>query len=84
MFAKHNDINLFKTILGKSIKQNRLKLSMTLEMLGEITNLDSKNINKIELGKILPNSHTLSILLIALEMEASDFLKEYKKTSNRF
>lgn len=66
---KYNTINdkIDKTILGKNLKETRLKHSDSQSKISEVIKVDQSNYSKYELGKIL--IHTYPLI---------DFAKHYK------
>lgn len=67
--AKNNDI---KILLGKRIKELRIKKGLTQERLAEIIGIGERNLSKIECGTNFVTSETLSKLLTALDIQATD------------
>lgn len=66
---KYNTINdkIDKTILGKNLKETRLKHSDSQSKISEVIKVDQSNYSKYELGKVL--IHTYPLI---------DFAKHYK------
>ncbi len=60
---------LLKEKLGKNIQAIRKKQKLTQEKFAELINIDSKNVSKIENGKIYPAAETLSLIIKALNIE---------------
>lgn len=54
-------MNSIKKLLGKRIKELRLKKHMSQEQLAELVNLDRRSISNIECGNTFPSSALLNI-----------------------
>ncbi|MDD3012375.1 MAG: helix-turn-helix transcriptional regulator [Candidatus Gastranaerophilales bacterium] len=67
--TKNNDI---KILLGKRIKELRIKKGLTQERLAEMVGIGERNLSKIECGTNFVTSETLSKMLIALDVEAQE------------
>ncbi len=64
-----NDI---KKLLGRRIKELRIKKGLTQENLAEKVDIGQRSLSRIECGKIFITSETLSKLLTVFEIEASE------------
>ena len=76
--------NNIKKLLGKKIKELRIKRGFTQEQLSEKIGIGERNLSKIECGKNFVTAETLSNLLIALEVSAKDLFDfdYYKKETD--
>lgn len=61
-----------KKLLGKKIKELRLKKGYTQEQLSELIGVGERNLSKIECGNNFITSETLANLVNILEIEAKD------------
>ena len=66
-----------KSLLGKNIRELRIKNDMTQIQLAEITGIDSKHLSSIELGKHMPNSQLLLKFANAFNIEIKDLFEFY-------
>lgn len=67
-----------KTLLGKRIKEIRLKHRYTQEKLAELTGIEIPSISNIENGKNYPNNETLEKIASALNVRPFElFIFEY-------
>lgn len=58
-----------KKLLGKRIREIRLKRKLTQEKLAELVDIGTPNISYIENGKFAPSSETLEKIALALEVK---------------
>ena len=63
------DANEIKKLLGKRIKELRIKKGYTQEYLAELINIGQRNMSKIECGTNFLTAETLSKLLEALDVK---------------
>jgi len=61
-----------KKLLGRRIKELRQRKGFTQEKLAELIGVGERNLSKIECGNNFVTSETLSKILTALEIEASE------------
>lgn len=61
-----------KQLLGRRIKEIRTKKGYTQEKLAEMINIGERNLIKIECGNNFVTAETLSKILSALDVEASE------------
>lgn len=66
-----NDIDI-KKLLGRRIKEIRTKRKLTQEKLAEMIGVGERNLSKIECGNNFITAETLSKILKALNVEASE------------
>lgn len=66
-----NEID-FKKLLGKRIKELRIKQGLTQEKLSEMIGVGERNLSKIECGNNFVKAETIVKLLAALDIEAKD------------
>ncbi len=64
--------NNIKKLLGKKIKELRIKRGFTQEQLSEKIGIGERNLSKIECGNNFVTAETLSRLLNALNVSAKD------------
>ena len=77
------DENNIKKLLGKKIKELRIKRGLTQEQLSEKIGIGERNLSKIECGNNFVTAETLSNLLIALKVSAKDLFDfDYYKDEN--
>ena len=72
-----------KSLLGKKIRELRIKNDMTQIQLAEITGIDSKHLSSIELGKHMPNSQLLLKFANAFNIEIKDLFEFYHLLSQQ-
>lgn len=63
-------------------KKYRLMRGYTQEKLSELTDIDTRNIQRIENGEHLPNIASFAKLVIALEISIEDLMEYLKEISN--
>ena len=68
---------LFKRVLGRKIREKRNIKGMTLEFLAEQVKMNGKHLGRIERGEKLPNSYTLTLLQIALDINSDEYINEF-------
>lgn len=61
-----------KKLLGRRIKEIRTRKGMTQEKLAELVGIGERNLSKIECGNNFITAETLSNILPALDIEASE------------
>ena len=61
-----------KKLLGRRIKEIRIRKGMTQEKLAELVGIGERNLSKIECGNNFITAETLSNILSALDIEASE------------
>ena len=61
-----------KKLLGKRIKELRLRKKLSQEQLAEMIGVGQRNLSKIECGNNFVTAETLSHILSALDMDARD------------
>lgn len=66
-----NNVDI-KKLLGRRIKELRNKKGMTQERLAEMIGVGERNLSKIECGNNFITAETLSKILSALDVQASD------------
>ncbi len=66
------DENNIKKLLGKKIKELRIKRGFTQEQLSEKIGIGERNLSKIECGNNFVTAETLSNLIVALNVNAKD------------
>ena len=72
-----------KKLLGKKIKELRIKRGFTQEQLSEKIGIGERNLSKIECGNNFVTAETLSNLLNALKVSAKDLFDfDYYKNEN--
>lgn len=71
----------FKKKLGQYIRINRQQKNLTIEQLAERAEIDAKHLNTLELGRKLPNSFTLTKILIALEISYDLFIQDLERNN---
>lgn len=74
-----NNQKKFNKELGEYIRTNRHRRKLTIEQVAEMAEIDAKHLNTIELGQKLPNSFTLTKILLALETSYDLFIYGYSK-----
>ncbi|PAV28372.1 hypothetical protein CIL05_17215 [Virgibacillus profundi] len=72
------DINQFTIVLGKSLKEYRIKMGLTIGEVANIVNMDDSHLSSIEKGKHIPMSYTLIKLAAALNIPG-DFFDDLTK-----
>lgn len=60
--------------IGQRIRSTRQRLGISLEDLGDLSEISWTTIGKIERGATSPNTETLVRVATALEVDAGDFL----------
>ncbi len=68
------DLNLFKSDLGKRIAYFRKEKGLTQPQLGVLLNKDFQSISRIENGKINISAFLFKQIIIALEISSKDLL----------
>lgn len=63
-------------------KKYRLMRGYTQEKLSELTDIDTRNIQRIENGEHLPNIASFAKLVIALKISTEDLMEYLKEISN--
>lgn len=72
-----------KVLLGKRIREYRLKHKLTQFQLAEKLGIDDKHLSRIELGKNMPQSSTLQRLAEVFGIEVKDLFEySYLKPVN--
>ena len=66
---ENKNMSNLKKLLGKRIKELRIKKHYTQEYLAELTDLGSTSISKIETGLYHPSDENLEKIAEALEVE---------------
>ena len=61
-----------KKLLGKRIKEIRIKRGLTQERLAELIEIGERNLSKIECGLCFVKAETIARLLQALEVESKE------------
>ena len=69
---KKNKNNEIKKLLGKRIKEIRIKRGLTQEKLAELVGVGERNLSKIECGDNFVTADTLSNILSALEIKPKE------------
>jgi len=57
---------------GKRLKEIRKRKGLTQEQLAELTDMDTNNISKLELGEHLPKKDNIEKLCVALNIEPKE------------
>lgn len=66
-----NNIDI-KKLLGRRIKELRIRKGLTQEQLAELIGVGERNLSKIECGNNFVTSETLSNIISALDVEPSE------------
>lgn len=74
-----DEVEFFKKVVGKHIRDKRLELNLTLEQLSQLTSFDDKHLGRIERGEKLPNAYTLAKIQIVLSLNSDSYLAELDK-----
>ncbi len=72
-----DEFELFKSILGQCIRRKRNSVGMTLENLADQLKMDDKHLARIERGEKCPNSYTLGLIQMALDINSDDYLIDF-------
>lgn len=64
-----------KVLLGKRIREYRLRYNMTQFQFAEKLGIDDKHLSRIELGKNMPQAETLQRLADVLGIEVKDLFE---------
>ncbi|SKA81197.1 Helix-turn-helix [Agreia bicolorata] len=72
MTKTHSDA---ATILGERVREQRLKLGLTLEDLASLSEMHWTSVGKIERGQVHPNVETLVRLATALNADPGVFVE---------
>lgn len=72
MTKTHSDA---AAILGERLREQRLKLGLTLEDLASLSEMHWTSVGKIERGQVHPNVETLVRLATALNADPGDFVR---------
>ncbi|MDX8363777.1 helix-turn-helix transcriptional regulator [Cytobacillus sp. IB215665] len=67
---------IFGKAVGKYVRLRRFSKKLTLEDLAEITDLDDKNLGKIERGEKIPTTFTLYKLHKGLDMSVDSLFEQ--------
>lgn len=79
----HNLTETFKSIIGNHIRKSRMMMGLTQEEAAERIGCSAKHLGRIERGRKLPSSLTLSLIHIKLNL-SFDYLKEFKEVLKQF
>ena len=64
-----------KLLLGKRIREYRLKRNLTQAQLAEQLGVDDKHLSRIELGRNMPNPQLLENLAVVFQIEIKDLFE---------
>lgn len=70
---------VFKKVIGQSLRNKRTSKNLTLEKLASRVHLNEKHLGRLERGEKLPNAKTLFALQIELNFSTDEFIPKYQK-----
>lgn len=69
----------FTKQLGQFIRTKRERMNLTLEDVAQRTGLDDKHLGRVERGEKTLSSHSLTLILLGLELDYNEFLNAVRE-----